>query len=115
MLSPATGLMVYQTDKDAGLYYYNAGWKKMGTVLKKTESVNIPAVAAGTAYVITITVPGAETGSSVAASPDPVIPAELVIAYTRVSAANTVEIGLRNTTASVSVLKTVNFYITVIK
>lgn len=41
--SPATGLMIYQTDGTTGFYYYNAGWNYIGSV----------AYAAGTGLTLT--------------------------------------------------------------
>src|SRR5258706_10340606 len=31
IVSPATGLLVYQTDGTTGFYFYNAGWKQLLT------------------------------------------------------------------------------------
>lgn len=64
-----------------------------------TASLNFPSIAAGTVSVLTITVTGAATGDSVALGPPSGLESNL-IAFGRVSAADTVTVRLYNPTGS---------------
>jgi hypothetical protein len=85
-------------------------------VIKATAGTTSVSIAANTTTVQTYTVANAATGSSVMVSPATAINAGLVIAYSRVSAANTIEVAYRNTTASaISLTAGINLFITVIQ
>lgn len=79
------------------------------------STATITTLTAGEEVALTLTVSGADVGSSVVISPQNALPADLIIAYARVSAANTVEFRVRNTGASSRDLLVMNYYITVIQ
>lgn len=97
---PATGLWAgmtrYNVESGGYLETYN-GSSWIGTIRLAT-TIDIPSLAVGSAFVATITVPGATVGSAVAVSPVDALSTGLVIAYARVSLANTVEIRFNLTT-----------------
>lgn len=47
IVSPAEGLMVFQTDGTAGYYYYQGGWKFVGAGLSFADISNKPTTLAG--------------------------------------------------------------------
>ncbi|MEO5647321.1 MAG: hypothetical protein ABIQ56_03100 [Chitinophagaceae bacterium] len=99
----------------------NGGFKlgSIGTVLanviKVTVSVNLPPIAAGGTLPIAFNIPGVLTGATAMTSPDDALNSGLVIASTRVSAANTVEVRFTNTTAAATDQPSMEYYITVIQ
>ncbi len=99
----------------------NGGFKlgTIGTVLanviKVTVSVNLPPIAAGGTLPIAFNIPGVLTGATAMTSPDDALNSGLVIASTRVSAANTVEVRFTNTTAAATDQPSMEYYITVIQ
>lgn len=151
ILSPATGLLVYQTDGTSGFYYYtgviwvivasgtfanylplaggtltgeldlNGGFKlgTTGTVLQKilktsvtvTDNTGFTPSASRTE---TVTITGAALNATVIVNPRTPLPTKLGIAYSYVSAANTVKINITNTNGTVA-LGTVTFDITIIQ
>jgi hypothetical protein len=72
-------------------------------------------VAAGDEVVATTTVNFASPGESVVANPRNALPKGVVVAYSRVSALNTIEVALFNLTANPINLGTVSFDIKVVK
>jgi hypothetical protein len=78
-----------------------------------TASATVPALSLGDVGSVTITVSGASVGDGVVVNPNSDLPAGVVIAYARVSAANTVKIGFSGTGSSASYSQT--FDIKVIK
>jgi len=84
-------------------------------IIKDTVAKNLPSIAAGAARIETFTITGAVIGSSVMISPDMELTDGLIIAYARVSAANTIEVKFFNASAANINLGAANFFITVIK
>jgi hypothetical protein len=85
-----TGMMRFNTDNGGLLETYNgAAWT--GTI-RSTIGIDIPLISAGTGYTASIAVAGATLGSSVSVSPTNALTDGLIISWSRVSAANTVEI-----------------------
>jgi hypothetical protein len=84
-------------------------------IIKVTVLRNIGSVAAGGSNIQTITVQNATLGSTVYVSPEQALPDGFVIAYARVSAANTVEVKFVNTTTASINPATMDFYITIIQ
>ncbi|WP_396154110.1 beta strand repeat-containing protein [Flavobacterium sp.] len=76
-------------------------------------SGTVPALSIGDAGSITLTVTGAAVGNSVVVNPTIDLPNGVVLAYARVSAANTVKVGFVGTGSSTSF--TTNFDVRVIK
>jgi hypothetical protein len=76
-------------------------------------SSTVPALSIGDAGSITLTVTGAAVGNSVVVNPSIDLPNGVVLAYARVSAANTVKVGFVGTGSSTSF--TTNFDVRVIK
>lgn len=69
----------------------------------------------GESISVQLTVAGAATTATASVSPQSALPDGLLIAFTRVSAANTVEIRIRNVTAGAIILPVMPYYITVIE
>ena len=46
IVSPATSLLVYQTDGTTGFYYYSAGWKQLGPLSANTALSNLSTTTA---------------------------------------------------------------------
>ncbi len=84
-------------------------------IIKDTVAKNLPSIAAGASSTQTFTLTGAVIGSSVLISPDIALTDGLIIAYARVSAANTIEAKFYNASAATINLGAANFFITVIK
>ena len=81
--------------------------------LSLSSSATVPALSLGDVGSVTITVTGAAVGDGVIVNPNSDLPAGVVIAYSRVSAANTVKIGFTGTGSSSSFAQT--FDIKIIK
>jgi len=100
-----------------------AGTTKIGTngtaitsVIKTTATTTSLAIAGNTTSVQTYTVTNAAITASVMVSPNGALNAGLVIAYARVSSANTVEVSYRNTTgSSITLSSGITLYVTVIQ
>jgi hypothetical protein len=93
---PVTGVtgMVRYNNSNGTLETYNG--TEWSGILRNTQSIDIPNIAANGNVTLTVTVPGATVGSVVYVSPSAVLPATVVIAWSRVSAANTVQISFNN-------------------
>jgi hypothetical protein len=85
------------------------------SIIKLTLSVNIGIIPANGYVNQTFTVSGATAGSSVAISPANDLPDNVVIAYARVSAADTVTVRFMNTGGGAQDLVSMNYYLSVIK
>jgi len=90
------------------------------SINKGTYSVTIPALSNNTGVSVTVTVtnaPFSATGPNpvVAINPEADLPAGLVIAWSRVSATNTVKIAFQNTSNSSMSARTLNFDISIIQ
>jgi len=83
-------------------------------IIKRTVSVNVPALNAGAAQTTTITFNGAKTTGVVSVSPNGTINSELIVGYAFVNATDSVRILFYNVSGSNSAAKTMDFYITVI-
>jgi hypothetical protein len=70
--------------------------------LSVSLSATVPALSIGDPGSVTITVTGAAVGDGVIVNPNSDLPVGVVIAYSRVSAANTVKIGFTGTGSSSS-------------
>ncbi len=92
---------------------------KTGTIttelIKVTINIDVAAIAPGTSSIETFGVANAQTGSSVSISPDLALADGLLIAYARVSAANTVEVKFTNTSSAIINPPALNYNITVIR
>jgi hypothetical protein len=89
-VSGVIGMTRFNTDNGGYPETYN-GAQWVGTI-RSTLLIDIPLISPGTSFTTTLTVNGATTGSSVSISPTNALAAGLVIAYARVSAANSVEV-----------------------
>ena len=84
-------------------------------IIKDTVARNLPSIAAGASNTELFTITGAVIGSSVMISPDIALTDGLIIAYARVSAANTIEVKFFNASTANINMGAANFFITVIK
>ncbi len=151
ILSPAEGLLVYQTDETKGFYYYNGviwiliasgtisnylplaggtltgeldasgGFKlgSTGTVLQKILKTSVTitdntAIEPGVSLTLTIDITGATLNSTVIVNPSTALSNGLGIAYSYVSAVNTVIMNIICTNGTL-ILGTQTFDITIIQ
>ncbi len=84
-------------------------------IIKDTVARNLPSIAAGASRIETFTITGAVIGSTVMISPDTELTDGLILAYARVSAANTIEVKFYNVSPANINMGAANFFITVIK
>ncbi len=84
-------------------------------IIKDTIARNLPSIAAGASRIETFTITGTVIGSTAMISPDIELTDGLIIAYARVSAANTIEVKFFNGSAANINMGAANFFITVIK
>jgi len=83
-------------------------------IIKASIPKNLPSIVAGASIIESFTVTGALIDASVMISPDIALTDGLVIAYARVSAANTVEVKFINNSAATINLASTTFHITVV-
>lgn len=99
-----------------------SGTTKIGTlgtvltnIIKSTNTVDVGSVAANSSLAVNYTITNAAVGSTVSVSPATALTNGLVIAYARVSAANTVEIKFTNVTGAAIDPPSMDYYITIIR
>jgi len=108
-----TGMVRYNADNGGTLETFNG--TEWSGILRNTQSIDIPNIAANGNITMTVTVPGATVGSVVYVSPSVALPATVVIAWARVSALNTVQISFNNVGAPAVNPAAQNFSIRVIQ
>jgi hypothetical protein len=158
--TPATSLLVFQTNGTAGFYYYtgaawqylNTQWTFSGTniafpvgsvginiaaptrtldvngtarigangttitnIIKAAITQTVGAVGARASVTVTFAVANAATTSSVVISPLNALPANILIAFTRVSAVGSVQVVFYNASAASVNVPSNTYYITVIQ
>lgn len=98
------------------------GTTKIGTlgtaltnIIKTTVNVDVAPIAAGSTILVAWTVTNAATGSTVSVSPATSLANGLIIAYARVSAANTVELKFTNVTGASIDPALMDYYVTIIR
>lgn len=107
------GMVRYNTDNGGTLESFNGtSWNG---IIRNTQSIDVPNIAANGNVTVSVTVTGATPGSVVYVSPSVALPASVVIAWARVSAVNTVEISFNNVSAPASNPPAQNFSIRVIQ
>lgn len=88
------GMVRYNTDNGGRLEAYNgSAWNG---ILSGSVGINAPNIPAGTGVTVSFAFTGATAGSVVSMSPSTAPPNGLVIAWVRVSAANTIEVRFEN-------------------
>lgn len=98
-VSTFVGMTRFNTDNGGMIEAFNGSqWLGMG-IIRNTTGIDIPSVAAGGFYTATLTITGAVVGSSVDVSPTNALPDGILIAWSRVSAANTIEIRFKSVAA----------------
>jgi hypothetical protein len=108
-----TGMVRYNADNGGTLESFNGtSWNG---IIRNTQNIDVPNISANANIAISVVVPGATVGSVVYVSPSVALPASIVIAWARVSAANTVEISFNNVSAPASNPPAQNFAIRVIQ
>jgi hypothetical protein len=112
---PVTGVtgMVRYNNSNGTLETYNGS--EWSGILRNTQSIDIPNIAANGNVSVSVNVPGATVGSVVYVSPSAALPASIVLAWARVSAANTVQISVNNVSAVAVNPAAQNFSIRVIQ
>ncbi len=71
----------------------------INAIIKNTQNVDLPSIAAGASFLQTFAVTNVTLGAAVHISPDQALANGLVISYARVSAANTIEVKFLNNSA----------------
>lgn len=107
-----TGMVRYNSSNSTLETFNGTEWS--GTI-RNTQSIDIPNIAANGNVVMNVTVPGATIGSVVYVSPSAALPATVVIAWARVSAADNVQISFNNVSAPAVNPAAQNFFIRVIQ
>jgi hypothetical protein len=107
-----TGMLRYNTSNQTVEAYSGTQWNGIFRGLLSIDIPNIPP-AQGTTMLVTVT--GATTGSAVSVSPELALSNGIVIAWARVSAANTVEIRFENNANSATNPPPVNFIFRIIQ
>jgi hypothetical protein len=87
----------------------------INNIIKVTDNVNVGSVAPNSSLTQLFAVTNAAAGATVAISPALGLPSGLLIAYARVSPANTVEVKFTNVTGLVIDPAAMDYYITVIQ
>jgi hypothetical protein len=98
-----------------GDFRLGANGTTVTNLIKITVNQNIASVAANSTNAELFTVANAAFGSTVYVSPANALTNGLIIAYARVSAVGTVEVGFTNTTAGAINMGAMDYYITVIQ
>ncbi len=91
--APVQGMVRYNTTNQTLEEYSGTQW--VG-IPKGSAVIDIPNLAANTGFSTLVSVTGATVGAAVTVSPSSALPAGIIIAWARVSAANTVEIRFEN-------------------
>jgi hypothetical protein len=108
-----TGMVRYNADNGGTLESFNGtSWNG---IIRNIQNIDVPNIAANGNITVSVAVPGATVGSVVYVSPSVALPTSIVIAWARVSAANTVEISFNNVSAPASNPPAQNFSIRVIQ
>jgi hypothetical protein len=92
-LAPVQGMLRYNTTSQGLEAYSGTLWSG---IVKGTSVIDIPNMGNNSGSNITVTVTGATTGAAVVISPTSALPGGVIIAWARVSIANTVEIRFEN-------------------
>ncbi len=88
---------------------------QLNNIIKATVVLDVPSIAAGACSAQTLTVTNATTTGTAFISPASVLTDHMIISYTRVSAANTVEAKFCNESVAAIDLASMNYYVTVIQ
>jgi hypothetical protein len=95
--SAVTGMVRYNTDDGGRLETYNgAAW---GGIISGGIGIDPPNIPANGGTTVTFAFNGATVGSVVAISPSSALPNGIIIAWARVSAANTIQVRFENNAA----------------
>ena len=91
--APVSGMLRYNTTNQTVETYSGSQWNG---IVRGTNSIDVPNIPAGSGSTVSVTVTGATTGSAVSVSPTSALSNGIIIAWARVSAANTLEIRFEN-------------------
>jgi hypothetical protein len=112
-VAAVTGMVRYNTDNGGRLESYNGtAWSG---ILSNTVAINPPNMPSGSGNTVSVTFNGATVGSAVAISPSSAPPAGIIIAWARVSAANTIEVRFENNSGAGVNPPSINYNIRVIQ
>ncbi|MCX6319690.1 MAG: hypothetical protein NTW29_20595 [Bacteroidetes bacterium] len=113
---PATavaGMVRYNTENGGRLESFNGtAWSG---ILSNTVSIDPPNMPSGSGATVSVVFNGATTGSAVAISPAVALPAGIIVAWARVSAANTIEVRFENNAGAPVNPAALNYQIKVIQ
>jgi hypothetical protein len=107
-----TGMVRYNITNQSIEAFSGSQWNG---IVRGTILIDVPIIPASSGTTTTITVTGATTGSAVSVSPTSALTNGILIAWTRVSAANIVEIRFQNVSAAAINPAAQNFNIRVIQ
>ena len=111
-ITALTGMERYNTTTNNPETYNGSQW--VG-IIRASVSIVVPVLPNKGGATVSIAVPGATTGSAVAISPTSALPAGAIISWSRVSAANTVEVRFENNGSGNLAVPTQNYNIRVIQ
>lgn len=92
--APVAGMVRYNTDNGGRVETYSGtAWSG---ILSNAIAIDPPNIPSGSGTTMSVAFTGATTGAAVAVSPTVAPPAGIIIAWARVSAANTIEVRFQN-------------------
>ena len=98
-----------------GTVKLGANGTQLNNIIKATVVLDVPSIAAGACSAQTLAVANATTTGTAFVSPASALTDNMVIAYTRVSAAGSVEAKFCNESVAAIDLASMNYYVTVIQ
>lgn len=108
-----TGMVRYNTDNGGRLESYNgAAWSG---IISGGIGIDPPNIPSGTGTTVSFAFAGATVGSAVSISPSTAPPNGIIIAWARVSAANTIEVRFENNSAAAVNPPSISYNIRVIQ
>lgn len=111
--APVTGMVRYNTDNGGRLESYNgSGW---AGIISGSVNIDPPNMAINSGTTMSVAFTGATTGNVVAVSPSAAPPAGIIIAWARVSAANTIEVRFENNSGAAVNPPSISYSIRVIQ
>ncbi len=110
--TPIQGMVRYNTSNSTLEEYSGTQWN--GTI-RSLNSIDIPNLFSASGTTLTVPVTNATVGSVVMLSPQTALPAGIVIAWARVSFANTVEVRFENNSSGNVNPPATNFQIRIVQ
>ncbi len=98
-----------------GTFKLGANGSVNTALIKDTVNIDVVSIAANSFQDVTVTLAGATVNGAVSVSPAADIPSGVIIAWARVSAANTIKIRFNNVTSSAINPAAINYFVSVVQ